>query len=327
MTVLVADIGGTHARFAIADPDAPSAEAIKPDVMMVAGVATLEEALSQYLETKDTSAAELAGAVFCAAGPVRGDGSIQMTNCPWVVDPKIISSAQAFPKIHIMNDMSAAALGLLRFKGSDTQQIGEGTPDTAAPKAIIAPGTGLGVSGLIPSASGSWAPLSGEGGHVDLAPSTEREIAVVFHLLRQHGHASAERLLSGPGLETLHITLAALDGVDLKGRPAAVDIANAARRGETLAQETVRLFCGWLGSVAGDLVLTLGAKGGLYVGGGIVPQWGEQWGDLFDEDLFRRRFMAKGRFSDYLAPVPTYLVKQPDLALLGCLEQASRLLA
>ena len=319
MTVLVADIGATHARFALA---ARGAKDAAPEMMMVAGIATLEEALTRFLDSKGIAAKDLDAAVLAAAGPVRSDGSIHMTNCPWVADPAAIAKVHAFPEIRVLNDMTAAALGLLRLREGDLDQFGGGTPDPAAPKAILAPGTGLGVSGLIPSARGDWTALASEGGHVDLAPHNDREIAVVFHLLREFGHASPERVLSGMGLETLYKTLGALDGSD-KAPLSAVDIAGAARRGEAQAVETVQLFCGWLGAVAGDLTLTLGAFGGVYIAGGIIPKWG----DLFDPQLFRRRFAAKGRFGELLAPIPTYIVGRNDLALLGCLEDAERLLS
>jgi glucokinase len=318
VTILAADIGATHARFALAEPDAHQ---IAPEMMMVAGIATLEEALSRFLKSKGVAANEIDAAIIAAAGPIRGDGSIKMTNCPWIVDPKAIGAAHDFGNVCILNDMTAAALGLLRLAPEDTEILGGKDAVPKAPMAILAPGTGLGVSGLIPCAGGGWTALSGEGGHVDLAPSNDREIAIVFHLIRSFGHASPERILSGPGLETLYETLTALDGT---GTPplAAVDIAGAARREEAQAAEAIKLFCGWLGAVAGDLALTLGARGGVYIAGGILPHWG----DLFDRALFRRRFNAKGRFGELLDPIPTYLVGRNDLALMGCLEEARRLL-
>jgi glucokinase len=318
MTVLVADIGATHARFALAEANA---EDVVADSMMVAGIATLEDALARFLEAKGVSAGEIEAAVLAAAGPVRADGTIRMTNCPWVVDPAALKTAHNFARVRVLNDMTAAALGLLRLAPGDVEQIGGAAPAPDAPKAILAPGTGLGVSGLIPCGSGDWTPLASEGGHVDLAPHNDREIAIVFHLLREFGHASPERVLSGLGLETLYKTLSALDGSGAAPR-AAVDIAGAARRGEAQAVETISLFCGWLGAVAGDLALTLGARGGVYVAGGIVPQWG----GLFDRALFRRRFAAKGRFAELLEPIPAFIVKRGGLALLGCLEEARRLL-
>jgi len=318
VTVLAADIGATHARFAVTELDARH---IAPETMMVAGIATLEEALSRFLKSKGVSASDIDAAVIAAAGPIRADGSIHMTNCPWTIDPTAIGAAHDFKNVCVLNDMTAAALGLLRLAPKDTEKLGGGEPVPNTPMAILAPGTGLGVSGLIPCAGGGWTALSGEGGHVDLAPHNDREIAIVFHLLRTFGHASPERVLSGPGLETLYETLTALDGSGTSPL-AAVDIASAARRGEAQASEVIKLFCGWLGAVAGDLALTLGARGGVFIAGGILPHWG----NLFDRGLFRRRFNAKGRFGEFLDPIPTYLVGRKDLALMGCLEEARRLL-
>lgn len=322
MTVLVADIGATHARFALAAPEARDAA---PDVVLVASVATLEDAIAKVLGGKGITARDLDAAVLAAAGPLRADGSIHMTNCPWVVDPRAIAKAHDFAKIRVLNDMTAAALGLLRLRDGDLDHCGGKAPDPAAPKAILAPGTGLGISGLVPSAGGEWTALASEGGHVDLAPHSDREIAVVRYLLDLFGHASPERVLSGIGLTALYEALSVLDESGLPPLTP-VDIAAAAKRGEPQAAETVKLFCGWLGSVAGDLALTLGAFGGAYIAGGIVPQWSADDGDLFDRALFRQRFTAKGRMGELLEPVPTYIVRRNDLALLGCLEEASRLL-
>lgn len=309
---LIADIGATHARFAVAEAGAQN---ITPQVFMVAGITTLEDALRQFFTQQDIDPASLGGAVLCAAGPVDSDGVIRMTNCAWVVDPALVSAAFPLPFVRVINDFTAAALGLPHLSHEDVEQIGGGAPDPFAPKAILGPGTGLGVSGLVPHSDGTWTPLASEGGHVDLAPHDDRQLAIVFHLLRQFGHVSPERILSGPGLETLHQALCALDGVSGQSGKSAADIAAAARKGDAIAVETIHLFCTWLGATAGDLALTLGARGGVYLAGGILPQWGP----LFDRARFRRAFEAKGRFVEYLSPIPCYLVTRKDLALLGCL--------
>ena len=169
--------------------------------------------------------------------------------------------------------------------------------------------------------------LPGEGGHVDLAPTDAREIALVHQLMQEFGRVSVERVLSGPGLVALYMALGALGGARDKARPTAVDVANRARRDKSAtAKEAVSLFCGWLGSVAGNLALTLGAKGGVYIGGGIVPGWiaqDDKGGPaLFDAKLFRHRFEAKGRFKSYLAPIPVNVIMREDPALLGLAHAA-----
>ncbi len=310
--VLVADIGGTHARFALAGGGGRPGE---PTVWLTSLHKGLDAALAAYLEQEGNP--ELAGAAICAAGPVDGagpDARIAMTNCPWVVDAHNVAKATGVKAPHVVNDFTAVALSLPFLKSADVEKLGGTSADPAAPMAVMGPGTGLGVSALVPTRAGGFVPLSGEGGHVSLAPGNERELSLIFQLMQTYGHVSAERVLCGPGLENLYAALGALDGAADTGKPTAADIARMAREGKSaLAKETVEIFTGLLGSVAGDLALTLGARGGVYLSGGILPRWGE----LFDAKLFRHRFTAKGRFRAYLAPVPTYLITVPDVALIG----------
>ena len=180
--------------------------------------------------------------------------------------------------------------------------------------AVIAPGTGLGVSGLVPDASGGFAAVEGEGGHRTLAAQTPREWAVVDLLMERFGHASAERALSGPGIEALYRAIAWIDGVSCREEKTAAEIArDAFARSDPVAEETIATFTGFLGSVAGDLALTLGARGGVYLAGGIVPEWGGR----FDAARFLDRFRAKGRFRSYLGTVPVRVVTHPCPALAG----------
>ena len=220
----------------------------------------------------------------------------------------------------LVNDFAAVARALPVLGDKDVIHFGGTIPLDLAPKVVLGPGTGLGVAGLVPDEAGKWTVVAGEGGHADLAPHDERELAIVFHLIREYGHVSVERVLSGPGLETLYLAIAALDGVGVKAKPVAADIAKAARsKIDPLAVEAVRLFAGWLGAVAGNLALSYGGRGGVYIAGGIVPQWG----DLFDAKLFRHRFEAKGRMRNFLHPIPTYLITAKDLAFRGLAEMIS----
>ncbi|WP_425063986.1 glucokinase [Pyruvatibacter mobilis] len=320
LPVLVADIGGTHARFALTQPGASRPD--EPMVLMTALYPTLEAALDTFLEQAGHPA--LGGAALCAAGPVQGTGDechIAMTNLPWVVSARAVIAATGCPRISIVNDFTAAALSLPHLDADDLVQIGGATADDDAPRGILGPGTGLGVSGLIPDGRGGFVPLSGEGGHVSLAPGNEREISLLFQLMQTHGHVSAERVLCGPGMEELYGALGALDGSPEIGRPTAADIARMAADGSSpLAREVVEVFTGLLGSVAGDLALTLGARGGIYLAGGILPRWG----DLLNHRLLRYRFEAKGRFKPYLAEIPIYLITVRDIALIGLTALARR---
>jgi glucokinase len=220
----------------------------------------------------------------------------------------------------VINDFSALALALPDLSAAELRPIGGGAPVPGAPKAVLGPGTGLGVAGLVP-ARGAWLPLAGEGGHVDFAPGDEREVEILRRLKRRWDHVSVERLLSGPGLVSLYQTLAELEaGGEVSEAPTPEAVVEAARAAEDgMAGAALRTFCAVLGAVAGDLALTLGALGGVYLAGGIVPRLGA----AFDEAGFRRRFEAKGRFADYLARIPVYVVMAPHPALRGlarCLD-------
>ena len=313
--ILVADIGGTHARFSLVREEGLPGE---PSVWLTSMYETLGAALEDFLSRQ--TGVTISAAALCAAGPVI-NGQIRMTNCPWTVDRDTIASVLKTDRVQLINDFAAVALGLPGLTDGDLLPIAsDGKRAGDGPKVALGPGTGLGVAGLVPDGRGGWIPVSGEGGHVDLAPANNREISIIYQLTQEFGHVSAERVLSGPGLETLYAALSALDGQVRDAKPTAVDIVGAARRGnDPHAREAVQLFTGWLGAVAGDLALTFGATGGVYLAGGILPQWG----DLFDAELFRRRFELKGRFNTYLDPIPTYLITAKDVALRG-LEALAR---
>ncbi|HEX7776526.1 MAG TPA: glucokinase [Parvibaculum sp.] len=326
---LVADIGGTNARFALAAAQGGEISVDAPSVWLTALYESLDIALDTFLKEKGKP--RLDAVAVCAAGPIEGEGataSISMTNCPWDVSVAALARATGVAKPLLMNDFAALALAVPELKPRELHRVGGGAGDAAAPIGILGAGTGLGVAGLVPDARGHYIPVPGEGGHVDLAPTNAREISVVHRLLQEHGRVSVERVLSGPGLVALYETLGALDGSSEGGRPAAVDVAMWARSGKSaLAKEAVALFCGWLGAVAGDLALTLGARGGIYIGGGIVPGWIAGGAGLFDERLFRHRFEAKGRFKSWLAPIPVNVIMREDAALLGLAHAAAKALA
>lgn len=304
---LLADIGGTNVRFAVLRGDG-RIEA--HEAWLTALYPDFGSAVKTYADLVGLRL-PLRGAAVCAAGPLVGD-AITLTNCTWKISRADIAAATG-GVAYLANDFAAVAYALPVLVAGDVAQIGGRTPIDGAPKVAIGPGTGLGVASAVFDGA-RWVAVPGEGGHVDLAPTNDRELAVVFQLMRSHSHVAAEDAVSGPGLEALYLAIAALDGVKLNAKPIAADIARAARaKTDAVAVEAVALFTGWLGSVAGDLALTLGAQGGVYIAGGIVAQWG----DLFDTKLFRRRFEAKGRIRYFLEPIPCYLVTAKDLAFRG----------
>ncbi len=321
---LVSDIGGTNARFALARPKGDAIDIEAPVVFQTADYRILEMALDAYLEAKGRP--HLDAVAVCAAGPVLGEADaarIHMTNCPWDVSVKALAAATGVRHPLLVNDFAALALAVPQLKPTELHAIGGGTADPRAPIGILGAGTGLGVAALVPDGRGRYIDVPGEGGHVDLAPTDQREFAVLAHLMERHGRVSVERVLSGPGLVSLYMTLAALDGVAIDGHPTGADISDwAEAKSSPIAVEAVSMFCGWLGAVAGNLALTLGAKGGIFIGGGIVPGWIEKRCGLFDEALFRCRFEAKGRFESYLAAIPVHAIMRGDTALLGLAHAA-----
>jgi glucokinase len=305
---LVADLGATNARFALSDSDGIHDVRILP----VSAHPTLAAAIAGYLDDV-APAVHPAQAAIAIACPVTGD-LVSMTNYPWSFSIRELRRTFGLDRLEVINDFTAIALSVPRLGIDDRSQIGGGRPVVEQPIGIIGPGTGLGVSGLVPAAGGRWTALAGEGGHVTMPATTAREAAVIEHLGRRFGHVSAERLLSGMGLSNLYETLAMLDG---QSDPRARDpksVTEGARSGEPVSAEAVRMFSGMLGTIAGNLALTLGARGGVFIAGGIVPKLGA----LFDAALFRERFEAKGRMREaFLAAIPTYLITNPLPAFLG----------
>jgi glucokinase len=307
---LIGDVGGTNARFAL--QQAPGEAASQVVTYAVADYPSFDAAILDYLE-RVTGPRPRQGAIGIA-NPIVGD-RVQMTNAPWNFSIDAVRRAIGFDRFLVINDFTALALSLLDLAPADVRQIGGGSPEPTAAIGLIGPGTGLGVSGLIRVDGGRRSiPLEGEGGHVSLAPATVREDGVVAVLRERFGHASAERAISGPGLVNLYEALCALDGVAPRPLDPAAVSSEALAGSDARCVETIEMFLGLLGGVAGNLALTLGARGGMYIGGGIVPRLG----DWIDRSTFRERFVAKGRFRGYLEKMPTFLVDaKTSPALIG----------
>lgn len=308
---LLGDIGGTNARFAWqAGNGAPLQDVL---ALATADHASVGAAITHYLASTGRSAPP-----WCAIGianPITGD-RVQMTNSHWSFSLSALQAELGFERLRVINDFTALALALPDLSPSELRQLGGEAAVAGEPIGLVGPGTGLGVSGLLPGATpGSWVPLQGEGGHVTLAAADGREEAVLRVLRERFGHASAERAVSGMGLEALHAALTTLDAPGSStGLPAAEITTRALAGSDARCVEAVTLFCSFLGSVAGNLALTLGARGGVYIGGGIVPRLGP----LFAGSAFRERFEAKGRFRAYLARVPVFVIHASvSPALLG----------
>ncbi len=308
LTWLVGDIGATNARFGLVSPDGAL---LHSSTYAAADFAEIGAAIAAYLATRGDLPMPRRGALAIAA-PITGD-RIAMTNHPWSFSVAGLRDRLGFERLIAINDFTAVALAVPRLSTEDRMAVGSGAPLERQPIAVIGPGSGLGVSGLIPAGS-EWVALAGEGGHVTMAPGNDRESAVLEVMRRGFGHVSAERCLSGPGLVNLYNSLASLDGVPAAPYTAAqiIDPDTGAR--DPLCREATAMFCAMLGTVAGDLALTLGARGGVYIAGGIVGRLGPRFAD----SPFRERFEAKGRMSALVAAIPSYVVTHQLPAFLGC---------
>lgn len=297
-TRLVADIGGTNARFALLRENARDPEL--EQTLPCAQFADLAAAAAHYLKAQsDPPVREAAVAV---ATPVTSD-TIKLTNSPWTFSVAATRQSLGLQRLLMLNDFTALALALPALRTDEYRQVGGGAPAQGKPIGLLGAGTGLGVSGLFP-AGNDWIPIEGEGGHTAFSPANDREAAVLHEMWHEYAHVSTERLASGPGLLTIYTMLTRIHGVPLE----ATTPEQVARRGmsaqDRYCAEALEMFCGILGTAAANLCVTLGALGGIFVGGGIVPALG----DWFDRSSFRSRFEAKGRFRAYVSAVPTYVI-------------------
>lgn len=311
---LVADIGGTNARFGwVAKAGAAVTQVRTLRAADHPGAAAAARAYLDELarELGADWVAPRAGA-FAVATAVSGD-RVEFTNSGWSFSRLAVAAELGLDALLVLNDFEALALSLPTLAAGQLRVIGEAAsaaPPRAA-RAVIGPGTGLGVAGLLPRGDG-WLAIPGEGGHATLAAGDEFEAAVIAAVRREFAHVSAERLLSGIGLPVLHRGVAAALGVPAGVASAEAIVEGALADNDALAARTVEVFCSLLGGFAGNVALTLGARAGVYIGGGIVPRLG----DRFFRSRFRERFEAKGRFEGYLRAIPTFLITD-TLAALG----------
>lgn len=317
--VLLADIGGTHARFALADPRA--AMPLQSDTIRSYPVDTapsLADAAQRYL---DATVASPRAAVLAVAGRVER-AQARMTNHPWVVSAQRVCEALGLESALLVNDFVAqsAAVGLLGEDdvvaiGAPSQVANDG--DEPRTFAVLGPGTGLGVGALV-YRDGRRYPLATEGGHASFAPGTPEEIQVLERLSADYGRVSNERLVSGAGLVNIHRALSEIAGVD-PGPHRPEDITAGAQAGDRRCMRTIDVFCAVFGAIAGDLVLTFGAWAGVYLSGGLVPVLLP----ALQHSGFRQRFEGKGRYAPAMACVPTLAVVHPQPGLLGAAALAA----
>lgn len=296
---LLADIGGTYARFAL--ETAPGAFTAIAS-LRCADHADFHAAVSAYLAGLPEALRAIEHAAIAIANPVEGD-QVRMTNYHWQFSIEEMRQRLGFDTLVVVNDFTALAMALPRLGPTELRQIGGGQARMPSVVGLLGSGSGLGVSGLIPAGEG-WIALGTEGGHTAFAPRDEREIAILRHAWKQYDHVSFERLLSGPGLELIYRALAEHAGAVAEDLSAPEITQRALDASDAVCVDTLEVFCSLLGTAAGNLAVTLGALGGIYIGGGIVPRLGT----AFDRSPFRARFEDKGRFSDYVAAIPTFVI-------------------
>jgi glucokinase len=301
--ILVCDVGGTRTRLALAAREAGtwrlSGLAESPTTPDVAAKVT------RYLADQGERPLGITAAAFGGAGPVGADGSIRLTNANVLLSPAELAKAAGVARVLLVNDFGAIAAAIPQLPADSLVRCGGGGSVPEAPVAVLGPGTGLGVAIGAPG-PGGWRTIAGDGGHADLAPVDDEELDVWQRLRRAHGRVAAETALCGPGLERLYAVIS--------GKTAtAAEIDAAAWRGETDAVRAHALFTRWLGRVAGNLALIAGARGGVFLAGGILPRWGAR----FDAPAFRRAFEDKPPYTAWLRAIPSFVVTHPQPGLLG----------
>ena len=306
---LVGDVGGTHARFAWVE--APGARPARIRTYRCAEHAGIEDALAAY--SADEALPAPRAAALGLANPVQGD-RIEMTNNAWAFSRQALAQRLGVERLLLLNDFTALALALPALPAEDLLPLGGGPAQPDKPLALLGAGTGLGVSGLIPTGDGRLVPLSGEGGHASLPATGDEQAEILALLRRRFAHVSAERALSGPGLLNLYEACCQRAGVAAEALSPAQVVERAVQGSDTRCTEAAGLFWDFMASVAGNLALHLGAVGGVYIGGGLGPRLLA----CLDLPRFRQQFEHKGRFSGYLAPIPCWLIRSEESpALLG----------
>jgi glucokinase len=312
MPRLIADVGGTNARFALSHHDGVHAPVLDNERhLRVRDHAGLAEAAQAYLASHTGGRPAIAEAVIAVATPVDAQ-VIRFTNSPWTFTRERLAAELGLERLAVINDFAAQAAAIPYLGKDDRIAIGTGTALSAWPVAVIGPGTGLGAAGLVPTPEGSIV-IASEAGHVSFAPHDSLELEILRRLQARFGHVSNERLVSGPGLVILTQAMSEVSGRPFAGEtPEAVTRA-AADASNEVAIEALRVFSGLLGAAAGDLALTFCAKGGVYICGGLCGKLG----GFFDHARFRERFEAKGRLGAFLAEIQCWQVTNPRTGLIG----------
>jgi len=305
--ILIGDIGGTNARFAILVDS--YAEPKQFPIVQTAEFATIDDAIQTSI--LDRTSIQPRSAVLAVAGPVDGD-EIDLTNCPWVVRPRAMIANLGLHDVVVLNDFEAQALAVVALGEEHMEKIGPGTAEPAAGRVVLGPGTGLGVAGLI-HACHRWIPVPGEGGHMDIGPRTARDREVFPHLDPIEGRISGEQLLCGRGLVNIYRAVAKADGAAAPLSTPAEITAAALDKSDPVSEQALEMFVTCLGRTAGDLALVFMSRGGVYLTGGIA----QKIVPALQTGAFRAAFEDKAPHKALMREMPVYVITHPLAALLG----------
>ena len=301
--ILVADVGGTHTRLALATQQDGRWQLSPPQIQPTG--AEFEVLVAEFL--REAGSPRLEAFACSGAGPVGDDGGVRLTNAAVHLRPGALARAAGVAQVTLVNDFAAIAHAIPTLSAADVSCLGGGPGRNDATRLVLGPGTGLGVAAVTPC-NGNWKVLAGEGGNADLAPRNEEQLQIWRRLQTGGERVFAERVLSGSGLERLY------SAVVCGEQRAAAEIARAAWRGEPESRRVIEIFADWLGSYAGSLALIVGAQGGIYLGGGILPAWGER----FPAKIFLTALVDKRPpYDAYLREIPVFLITHPQPGLLG----------
>jgi glucokinase len=305
--ILIGDIGGTNARFAVVSD--PVSEPVYFPIVQTANFPTIDDAIRATVH--EASDIRPKSTVLAVAGPVESD-EIALTNCPWVVKPKVMAAGLGLSDIVVLNDFEAQALAVVALGEEHMEKIGGGVPEDGAPRVVLGPGTGLGVAGLI-QFGGRWLPVPGEGGHMDIGPRTPREYQVFPHIEKIDGRISGEQILSGRGIMNVYRAVAVASNAPARFTTPAEVTAAALEKSDALAVEALELFVTCLGRTAGDLAMVFMSQGGVFLTGGIA----QKIVPALKSGAFRAAFEDKAPHQALMREMPVYVMVHPLAALAG----------
>lgn len=307
---IIGDVGGTNCRLAACDLSTGLIDEIR--VMAVADFKSLDEAIKEFRATVPRY--KFSCGSISIANPISSD-RVSMTNAHWDFSIEQTRINAGLDRLIMLNDWKAVALSLPVLKDSDLEPINYCPKNETGNRALCGVGTGLGVAGLVEGKDGTWVPVAGEGGHASFSPVDEEESQILNTLMGSYDHVSFEKILSGPGLVRLHQAIAAINGALVERFTPQEIVAGLTSQNDPISKKTVEVFCEILGNFAGNLCLTLGATGGIYLGGGVIQKINEA--GFFERERFLDRLTQKGRLSGWLQDIPAYLLKTPYAGLIG----------